>query len=378
MSGSSPSQNGLGYTGIDPTQQPSFRSYNRTPTANDYIDFRLGDQWRDTTVTPPNIYILKSVSANSATWQLIGSGSGSTTFPAGVLSGDGTTTPLSSVVTQHAPIIGDITNKVLSTAALTDGQILIGSTGAAPAPANITGGTGISIVSGAGSITANLDSPVSVSTGGTGATTLTGALTGNGTGAITGSAITQHAVLIGGASNAISSLPNGTAGQVLTANTAAPPSWQTASGGEMGQVVTNTITTQVTTDALIPVDTSIPTSSEGLELLAVTITPNSATSNIVILFCGVVYQNANASGLVTLFKDAGTSALATAWTHRSSAAINIGSSVNLHYTEVAGSTAARTYRIRFGKIAGTGTIFCNLSGDFGTSSATRLTAMEIP
>lgn len=56
---------------------------------------------------------------------------------------------------------------------------------------------------------------LTVSEGGTGASTLTGVLSGNGTGAITASAITQHNVLTAGASNAISSVAPGSSGNVL-------------------------------------------------------------------------------------------------------------------------------------------------------------------
>lgn len=56
-------------------------------------------------------------------------------------------------LTQHAPIIGDAANEIKSTAAMTNGQVLIGSTGVDPVPATITAGSGISISNGAGSIT---------------------------------------------------------------------------------------------------------------------------------------------------------------------------------------------------------------------------------
>ncbi len=58
--------------------------------------------------------------------------------------------------------------------------------------------------------------PVSVANGGTGATTLTGLLTGSGTSAITGTAITQYYVLTGGASNVPNSVsPGSTSGVPL-------------------------------------------------------------------------------------------------------------------------------------------------------------------
>jgi hypothetical protein len=71
--------------------------------------------------------------------------------------------------------------------------------------------------------------------GGTGATTLTGVLIGNGASAVTGNPITQHDVLIGGASNAINSVSPSTAGFVLTSNgVSADPSFQnTSSAGKV-------------------------------------------------------------------------------------------------------------------------------------------------
>ena len=61
-------------------------------------------------------------------------------------------------------------------------------------------------------------SPAPVTEGGTGAQTLTGVLTGNGTSAITANAVTQYGVLVGGASNAVDSTAVGTATHVLTSN----------------------------------------------------------------------------------------------------------------------------------------------------------------
>lgn len=56
-------------------------------------------------------------------------------------------------LTQRAPIIGDASNNIKTTAALTNGQMLIGSTGADPVPASITPGAGISVSGGAGTLT---------------------------------------------------------------------------------------------------------------------------------------------------------------------------------------------------------------------------------
>lgn len=56
-------------------------------------------------------------------------------------------------LTAHAPVIGGGGQASLTTAAMTNGQILIGSTGADPVPASITAGTNITVTPSAGGIT---------------------------------------------------------------------------------------------------------------------------------------------------------------------------------------------------------------------------------
>jgi trimeric autotransporter adhesin len=91
-----------------------------------------------------------------------------------------------------------------------------------------TGGTTGLTFAGAGT-TETLGGTLAVKNGGTGAATLTGVLIGNGTSAVTGNAVTQYDVLVGGASNAISSVGPGSAGQVLqSGGAAANPAYSTA------------------------------------------------------------------------------------------------------------------------------------------------------
>ena len=85
-------------------------------------------------------------------------------------------------------------------------------------------------------------SPMPVTEGGTGAQTLTGVLTGNGTSAITANAVTQYNVIVGGASNAVGSVaPSATTGVPLVSQgAAANPAFGTAvvAGGGTGIVTT--------------------------------------------------------------------------------------------------------------------------------------------
>lgn len=58
-----------------------------------------------------------------------------------------------STLTAHGILVGEGTGAVTPLAAMTNGQIPIGSTGADPVPAAITAGTNIAVTNGAGSIT---------------------------------------------------------------------------------------------------------------------------------------------------------------------------------------------------------------------------------
>jgi len=71
----------------------------------------------------------------------------------------------------------------------------------------------------------NSENPAQVAKGGSGASTLTGIITGNGTSSFTANAVTEDGVLIGGASNAASSLAVASDNTVLVGNTGTAPSF---------------------------------------------------------------------------------------------------------------------------------------------------------
>jgi len=85
----------------------------------------------------------------------------------------------------------------------------------------------------------NTSNPISVAQGGTGAATLTGIVTGSGTSALTGTAVTQYNALIGGSSNGITSVaPSATSGVALISQgSSANPTFGTVvvGGGGTGQ-----------------------------------------------------------------------------------------------------------------------------------------------
>ena len=161
--------------------------------------------------------------------------------------------------TAHGVMLGEGTSPLSVTAVGTTGQVLTGVTGADPvwaSPAassiSITGDTGGALVGaaftftggttglsfgGSGS-TETVSGTLAVKNGGTGAITLTGVLIGNGTSAVTGNAVTQHDVLVGGASNAITSVaPSATSGvPLISQGASSDPAFGTAvvAGGGTG------------------------------------------------------------------------------------------------------------------------------------------------
>jgi hypothetical protein len=84
-----------------------------------------------------------------------------------------TTTLTVDTLTPNASVYATTGGQLVSTAALTNGQILIGSTGNAPVAGTITGGTGVTVTNAAGTITIDVDDTevvTSFSAGGTGFT----------------------------------------------------------------------------------------------------------------------------------------------------------------------------------------------------------------
>lgn len=121
---------------------------------------------------------------------------------------------------------------------ITAHDLIVGNGTGTPALLAPSATAGIAVVS-AGAAADPVYGTVVVGGGGTGATTLTGVLIGNGTSAVTGNAVTQYNTLVGGASNAISSIaPSATSGvPYISQGAASNPAFGTAvvAGGGTGQ-----------------------------------------------------------------------------------------------------------------------------------------------
>lgn len=139
------------------------------------------------------------------------------------ITGDGvnTLTAVISGTTDHALQIGNSGGSLSSLPVGTNGQVLLGATGADPSFVTPTAGAGLSVTANATTISWAIAAPVSVSNGGTGATTLG-----------------LNGVLYGNTTSAVGVTSAGTNGQILIASTGNPPAF--ASLTSIGGTITVT------------------------------------------------------------------------------------------------------------------------------------------
>lgn len=188
----------------------------------------------------------------------------------------------------------------------------------------------------------NSENPAQVAKGGTGV-----------------SSATAYAVICGGTASTgpFQSIAGvGSSGEVLTSNGAAAlPTFQSLpSGGIMVQQVRSSTSSVSSTTSVIPVDNTIPQNTEGAELLTAAITPTSATNILMIEFAMDVTLVGAAKMSAAFFVDSTVDAIA-AYPMAGYAEVRFG-----RYFLVAGSTSARTYKLRYGPNGG-GTMTINLA-----------------
>jgi len=186
----------------------------------------------------------------------------------GVASRTASDTWATSSITQDAVILG-AASEGLANLALTNGQLVIGSTGTTPVAAVLTDpAAGLTTSVGAGSITFALADDLA----GLEAITGTGVVSRTAADTYATSSITQYAVHVGNATEGLTALALGTSTQVLTSNGAgANPSWQAAPGG-LSWVV------ETTTSRAAAVNEGIITNNAGL--VTITIPDTAAVGDI--------------------------------------------------------------------------------------------------
>lgn len=241
----------------------------------------------------------------------------------------------------HSLIVTNGSSAYTALGVATNGQIPIGSTGADPVLALPTNGSNISWTGGAGTLTANL----------------------------TGT--TNHNIQIGNAGGSLTSLGSATNGQIPIGSTNADPVLATLTSANSSITVTNgagsidlsgkvvqqiraQTAASITTATQIPADNTIPQNTEGAEMLTVSITPKNA-SNVLVIEANVWGSvNAVANFSIAVFVD--TTADAIGATTCVISASQYQEACVLKFSLSAGSTSARTYKLRFGPNTATGSI----------------------
>lgn len=144
------------------------------------------------------------------------------------------------------------------------------------------------------------------------------------------------------------------------------------------QIAYNSVSDAININTAIPFDNTIPQSSEGQEILTVTLTPQSSTSTLVIEFVAVTqyYDNMGTNPVTcALFRDSGTDAIAAVYNNR-----RYDNCTYLSTFVTSGSTSSTTFKIRMGHAVGGNVAGVNQDAGnnrfFGGTANTSLTIYE--
>ena len=137
------------------------------------------------------------------------------------------------------------------------------------------------------------------------------------------------------------------------------------------------IVTVVTCNTTIPFDDTIPQNTEGTEVITVSITPTSGSNRLVIEFsCVGSHNGAGAYNVAALFVDTTSDAIATTANYSTHSG---PLPLNLRHELSAGSTSARTYKVRVGPNGGVYYVNGDSSAnrEYGGVLSARLRVTEI-
>lgn len=305
---------------------------NREPTGADYRQpetgklYPVGCIWQvgknPTTGLEGDLWMLGKIVSNVAYWNMISSvvstallsltsNSGGTVF--GDLNQNIFTVGTGSITGVGVPLTSTITFQLTG---LTNHNVLVGAGTATITKVAPSATVGIPLVS-AGAGADPLFGTTTVPGGGTGATTLTGVVIGNGTSPMTAQVYSQLLIQ-----------------QVYT---------------ESGAVATGS--------TLFAGGDAIPANTGGDQYMTLAITPKSASNILVIEFLGYFSNTDQTPIIVGIFQDATVNALAaqsqqTYWT------ANSRSQIAIRHQMVSGTASATTFNIRVGA-TGAGTLTFN-------------------
>jgi hypothetical protein len=245
-------------------------------------------------------------------------------------SGAGSTLTMSvSGTTDHAVQVGNASGSLTSLTVGTNGQVLLGATGADPAFRTPTAGTGLTLTSNSTTLQYALTTPVSVANGGTGATSFTsnGVLYGNGTSAVQVTAAgAANTVLLGnGGIPSFGSVPNA-ATTGTSSNTPNTLVLRDGAGSFSAQVITHAAGTAATPSVTFTGSTATGLSAAVADTLVVS---TAGTSRMSINPSGNITMNAPSAGVtLAITGDAATAQTITAGANNSGLSISGNGTAN--------------------------------------------------
>lgn len=142
------------------------------------------------------------------------------------------------------------------------------------------------------------------------------------------------------------------------------------------QVVSVPVTGVFTGTALMLANDTIPTNTAGTQFMSATITPQSATSSLLITATvGLYYLSAVGTVVSALFRDSASAAIAASG---QGVGVSIGMSQILRVIVASGSTSATTFKLRMGPAAASTITFNGFGGGryFGGVCASVMTIEE--
>ena len=229
------------------------------------------------------MYGAVSQSGGIVTWAVLGGGSGAvasiTTQDSNVVVPTGGT--INVIGTGSIATTGAGSTATIGLTGLTNFNVLVGAGTATITKVAPSATSGVALIS-QGAASNPVFGTVAVAGGGTGAVTLTGVLTGNGTSPVTASAVTQYALLVGDAANAIASVADVAIGQVLMSGGVAANPAYSASPSVTGSVTAGTTLT-ATLGAITATNGNFVGSTAGTGLLFNANTATGAAASPVVL-----------------------------------------------------------------------------------------------
>ncbi len=147
--------------------------------------------------------------------------------------------------------------------------------------------------------------------------------------------------------------------------------------GSILQIVNTQNTTGSTGTTALPIDNTIPQSTEGDQYMTLAITPKSSTSKLLIQVIAAIAHSTGSTLGVALFQDSGAGAIAAI--PYTCATANAVVPTVLNYYMTSGTTSSTTFKVRIGANTGSTTQFNRASGGgvFGGVCTSSITIWEI-